>query len=62
MMTRKHFVDLAARLKGLKPESDHESPEYNLWADTVLEMAYFSSTQNSNFDRQRFLTACGLGE
>lgn len=47
-MTRKHFKELAALLKW------HKAP-YVLCAD----MAAFCARQNSNFDRARFMDACG---
>lgn len=55
-MTRKHFVALAQLVndrKGLIPTAALES--------LARDLADFCQQQNSNFDRQRFLDACGVG-
>ena len=65
-MTRKHF-EAVARI--LKAEKD-AGPDYNLehrrdvHEVTVSAIAHglveFFGTENERFDRERFLTACGL--
>lgn len=61
-MSRKHFKDIAARLKDLKPDNKLEAPgsAYELWVNTVKSMAILCGRYNNHFDRQRFYAACGL--
>ena len=66
-MTRKHFKALADALKNSHPAQSpgyvHGSPESardcRVWAGTVENVAYACRSFNPNFDRARFLTACG---
>ena len=62
-MTKRDFINLAASLYRLKPNDGDKSVndiKMDQWRKTVLEMADFCADQNDNFNRQRFLTACGL--
>lgn len=65
-MTRKHFKDLAERLKREKPEwcdalsSGVNSAKIAQWRNIVSTMVGFCKAYNSNFDEGRFLAACGL--
>lgn len=52
-MTRKHFIALARICKENKERP--MTPE-----ELAEEIADFCRSENGNFDRQRFLTACGL--
>lgn len=58
-MTKKHFVALAAALKSVKPRitttTDHQQ-----WVLTVNAILNFCQSQNAQFDRERFLAACGV--
>lgn len=58
-MTKKHFVALAAILKSLKPRIV-TTTEHGQWAATVGAQASFCQSQNAQFDRARFLQACGV--
>jgi hypothetical protein len=48
-MTKKHFEAIAAIIK-------HTGPEFVV----AEELAAYFETINPNFDKQRFLTACGF--
>jgi hypothetical protein len=70
-MTRKHFKHLARVLKNMKPREEYSYTnedyyiylgELDLWNNTCNQMADFCSNYNSNFDRYRFLTACGVDD
>lgn len=65
-MTRKHFIAIADRFRDI---FDGNSPNSNAnfiagyargIEDAANEMADYFETVNPNFDRQRFLTACGM--
>ena len=57
-MTKKHFIAIAAIL------ADHHPVQGEAvdiaFADTVTDLADYFGTVNPNFDRQRFLSACGM--
>lgn len=67
-MTRKHFVELARILKNMKPtdcvmtndELARDEAKRELWENMCNQMADFCHTFNNNFNRQRFLSACGV--
>lgn len=61
MMTRKHFEALAAINKQMmdNPTVPSDS-KITLIAVSHLQANFFAS-ENPNFDRQKFLTACGVG-
>jgi hypothetical protein len=73
-VTRKHFEAIAAIVKarldwldGLRyPRSDHAmgfDTGYRAGIEaTVAQMADYFETQNPNFDRARFLRACGMDQ
>jgi hypothetical protein len=56
-MSRKHYIQIAAMLKGNKPA---DASELALWNTIVRELAYTFASDNSAFDRSRFLSACGM--
>jgi hypothetical protein len=56
--SRKHFVAIADMLKrGMKQSKDKD-----LFRDLAKEFASFLATQNPNFNRSKFLDACGVDE
>jgi hypothetical protein len=57
-MSKKHFIELADCLKALKVEApvtaiDHGMAE--MWSVVVHSMADFCQSQNSRFDRARWM-------
>ena len=52
-MTRKHFIAIAQILA----DADLD---YNSRNTVAQDFAEYLSTQNENFDRDKFLTACGV--
>ncbi len=64
-MTKRHFNDLANRLYILRPKYDEKTSTFadlmrlDQWKKMVQEMADFCATHGANFNRERFLTACG---
>jgi hypothetical protein len=71
-MTRKHFIAIAAIIKARFDEVDSQAPGaadldaghdagyLNALTETAENMADYFASENPNFDRARFLTACGL--
>jgi hypothetical protein len=71
-MTRKDFELIAAVLRAdashlartertsYRSMSDWEKGAYDQWHTTVLAMADALATTNPAFNRDRFLTACGV--
>jgi len=64
-MTRKHFIALAEALLISKPLTDEHNIDpsietYNAWRETVENVAVTCQGFNMSFDRDRFLTACGV--
>ena len=59
-MTRKHFEALAAALRNSHIEGD---PSYiDQWIVDCQAVAEICARFNPNFDRARFLAACGVQE
>jgi len=63
-MTRKHFVAIAKIITECR-EAYWKSPEAKDVGDATLDnvaylMSSYLATQNPNFDRGRFLEACGI--
>lgn len=61
-MSKKHFAELAARMRKIRNRINDNKVALTVWAEMVKELASFCTNQNSNFDRDRFLSACGLEE
>lgn len=62
-MTKKHFVALAAVLKSQRPHGMDANTLFGSlpqWNSDVQAMANFCQSQNAQFDRERFLAACGV--
>ncbi len=69
-MSKKHFEALAARLHACKPGGENKyastkakhvaQGRMEQWRDMVRAVASVCGTFNGSFDRQRFLTACGM--
>lgn len=70
-MTKKHFVALAAKLLEIKPQVPNKThvgvlptPQQSRlehWEFVVEELASFCQSQNPQFNRVKFIAACGLG-
>lgn len=58
MMTRKHFEAIASILRDHTPVQGEAADITH--ADTVTDLADYFATENPNFDRERFIKACGL--
>lgn len=59
-MSKKHFEALAAALKAMQPHLTEELIyQWELDCDAVADVC---ARFNPNFDRARFLTACGVEE
>ena len=62
-MTRKHFEAIARIIATNKVETPAAGFDEGFDAGVSVvasDLADYLATQNPNFDRQRFLTACGL--
>lgn len=60
MLTRKHFKQLAAQLSEERPASRDISKEFKTWIGCCKAVAVVCNESNPNFDRHRFLDACGV--
>lgn len=64
-MTKKHFDALAAALRAQKPEDTFDENRLLLiiqWRADAKVVADVCARFNPNFDRARFLAACGVEE
>ena len=59
-MTKKHFIQLAAGFKAIKPDFSTQSEAYGQWAKDVRLVNNVCKAANPLFDEYRFLTACGM--
>lgn len=67
-MTKKYFDALAAALKRRNTDwlsdgpmsNDYVSGAKNQWEGDIREVALVCARFNPNFDRERFLAACGV--
>jgi len=63
MMSRKHFVAVAAILKEKTietPAAGFDEGFASATEEIAGELATFFKSENPNFNRSKFLTACGL--
>ena len=59
-MPRKHYKIIAEALAESKPQSKISlSVELETWMSVVLTVAAHLRAANANFDRDKFLKACG---
>lgn len=58
-MTRKHFEAIAYKMSWSKPEGK-KAASYKQWLKDCKAMAEVCSQFNYNFDKERFLKACGV--
>jgi len=66
-MTKKHFIEIAAILKDeredyLRDMNDYDTSVFNPVERTAKRLATTFKSINPNFDRRRFLEACGIRE
>lgn len=61
-MTRRHFVEIAVTLRGLRPEGDgaEGSRELAAWDEIARAFAGMCARSNPMFDRDRFYRAAGV--
>lgn len=66
MMSRKHYVAIAKAMAYVKPSQQARPQGFKqrteAWATTVVALVEVFEKDNPNFDRARFLTACGITE
>jgi hypothetical protein len=60
-MQRRHFKAIADALNAVRPATG-STAEYYMWARTVAHFTSMCASQNPNFKRDRFLTACGCND
>ena len=58
-MSRKFFRELAERYARQRPGFTDPGEVYQMWEVMVVSTANAISQQNSSFDQDRFLEACG---
>lgn len=63
-MTKKHYEAIAAILAKYKnpPLYETDYSDYRTTQHIAVGLADYFATDNKNFDRTRFLTACGIVE
>ena len=66
-MSKKHFVALATALRGSEPKNDggvftakEQTARFIQWQIDVENITSVCARFNPNFDRARFLKACGV--
>ena len=55
-MTKKHFVELARRLRAARP--DEKTPMHLGWKDAVMAVCHACQQANPAFNTGTFLDAC----
>lgn len=58
-MTKKHFNAFATALKAAQPNV-FQTARYEQWRDDVIAVLEVCAKSNPNFDKGRFLAACGI--
>jgi len=61
-LTRQHFIAIAETLKDCKPSTDDRPCCLSQWELTVRHICRTVGRYNSNFDYDRFMSACGYEE
>jgi hypothetical protein len=65
-MTKKDFIELAEQLAIVKREYDakrhdfHGTAAEDMWKECVYAVMLACKTTSANFDRGKFLNACGI--
>lgn len=59
-MSRKDYIALAAALASIQPPANDDPAAIVTWEACVTKIAQTLAYDNSRFDRDRFLGACGL--
>lgn len=59
-MQRRHFELIAETLAASKPAILRDRKAYNAWLEVLNAFADMLASTNRNFDRARFLRACGV--
>jgi len=59
-MTRKHFIRIAQIIKEAKEDCRGGTPAEGILLQLENDFADYLSTQNSNFDCERFFDACSI--
>lgn len=60
-MTSKHFAAIAQAMLASKPNELSTRVELNVWTRACRNVANACAHFNDNFDREKFLKACGYG-
>ena len=55
-MTKRHFIDLADRLRGVMPHNKNRQ-----WEETIEALTQFCAAENPRFDKQRWLNYLNTG-
>jgi hypothetical protein len=58
-MLRKHFIAIAAMLRASRPESHWDANKRAQWDMDVTAIADVCRRFNAQFNRSRFIDACG---
>jgi hypothetical protein len=61
-LTRKHFKAMAEAINAEAKSLDIGSEEYLMVRRIAFDLATISKSENPNFDRAKFLQACGVSE
>jgi hypothetical protein len=56
MFTQRHFISIASTMRATRPE---EPNAYWQWKITIRGLAALFARDNSRFDHDRFMRACG---
>ncbi len=59
-MTKKHFITLAKNLLACRPDNARSTEAGKAWIAACNGIADTCAASNGNFDRARFLAACGV--
>lgn len=59
-MTKKHYIKIAAVFKRAKELENNDEDAVQVLHDLAYDLCTFFKEDNPNFDRERFMTACGF--